>query len=395
MALGIGLALGAGLLSSVLGGNDSPSYDTSIVQPDLKPLPLQNELTSSAQQTIYANTPWMYNPWRAMDYFGSYGTPQDYSPQFTPGALPQYPVGGQGYLGNFGQGPISAGPSGFSAGGQAPAPAVPGQYSWNTYVPTQQAPQGGVQSTQGVVPQTAPAGASYAASQPQASNATAPVVNSGAYRQGSGGTSYDYGILGAGAQNPYFADQYGIFGAMGTPSQELTNQFLPDVFANPYLTGINQGLNTSNWASQAVPAAAAFNQGLYSPGMTQMEQAYAGAMADLASRNLNDTQNRIEGMFENSTSHSALAPALLDAANQANMQLNRSIGQMGTQRQSLAASAMPFSFGFPLQATQASQQSSEGLYGMANAAKFGEMSYPLSVFGSIPYAAPAILSQPN
>lgn len=203
--------------------------------------------------------------------------------------------------------------------------------------------------------------------------------------------------LNPGDQHPYTApgNPYPLIGPPSLPGQDYTNYFLPGIFQQPYTQGINQAIDTANWSGQALPNAAAFQQALYSPGMTPMEQQFLGSSAMLGARQLGDTMNRIEGMFENSSSHGSLAPALFDATNQYNQQLNQMAGQMGTQRQSLAAQSMPFTFGFPIQAYQAAQGGADGLYGMAQNAMYGDLSFPLAMFGSNPYIAPSVIAQPN
>ncbi len=194
--------------------------------------------------------------------------------------------------------------------------------------------------------------------------------------------------LNPGDQHPFAVDQWGLIGPPPGPGPEYANNFLPPLFANPFTYGIGNAMNQANWASQATPQASGFQQALYSPGMTPMEQAYLGSTAMLGARQLADTSNRIEGMFENSASHGSLAPALFEATNQYNQQLNQMAGQMGTQRQQIAAQAMPFTFGFPIQAYQAGQGMSEGLYSLGQNAMFGDFQFPLAMLGSNPVVAP-------
>lgn len=184
--------------------------------------------------------------------------------------------------------------------------------------------------------------------------------------------------------------------AAATPQMgQNPNSFLPPVFSQPYTMGIQNAQGASNWASQAMPQAAGFQQALYGPGMTPMEQTMLAASGSLGQRALVDTQNRIAGMFENNSAHSGLAPAMFNAANQFGEQMNQMAGQMGTQRQSLAAQAMPFTFGFPIQAAQAAQGMADNFYGMANNAMYGDLQFPLAVHGSTSLSAPTIIAQPS
>lgn len=173
------------------------------------------------------------------------------------------------------------------------------------------------------------------------------------------------------------------------------SQFLPGVFSQPYTSGVQAGQNIASFASQALPNISGFQQALFSPNMTPMEGMYAQAATDLGLRGLAQTQANIMGQFENSGFHSAMAPLMMNSANQFSDQINQLIGQMGTNRMGLAAQQMLPSMGFPLQALQAGQQSAEGLYGMANNAMYGDMQFPFAMYGSTPFSAPTVIAQPS
>jgi hypothetical protein len=210
------------------------------------------------------------------------------------------------------------------------------------------------------------------------------------------------GLANPGEPHPYFQpgawsaiEQGNLMGPPQMPGQEYTNTFLPPIMSQPFQQGIGTAMDMANWSGQAVPQAAGFQQALYSPGMTPMEQQYLGASAMLGGRQLADMANRIEGQFENSASHGSLAPALFDAANQYNQQLNQMAGQMGTQRQQMAASTLPFTMGFPIQAYQAAQEGAAGLYGMGQNAMYGDLQFPLAMFGSNTFTPASVIAQPN
>lgn len=169
------------------------------------------------------------------------------------------------------------------------------------------------------------------------------------------------------------------------------NAFLPQAFSAPYTGAIQQGMNLANWGAQAIPQAAGFQNALFSPGMTPLEQQFLGASGDLGLRGLAQTQANLMGQFENQGANSGIAPAMLQAANQFGAQMNQQAGQMGVQRQGLAAQALPFTMGFPLQALQSAQQGSEGLYGMAQSAMTGGLQFPLAMHGSNPFNSPTIM----
>lgn len=223
---------------------------------------------------------------------------------------------------------------------------------------------------------------------PQAGAPPSPGFNPVSGPVSTGPSAFGGPTSGYGMQNPYHIDNWPVERPPAAPTAEQTRDFFPPILSSPYVNTINNAQNQANWFGMATPAAAAFQNQLYGPGMTDMEQTYAGAAAGLGARQLGQTHNRLANMFENSTSHGNLAPAMLDATNQYNMQMNQMIGQMGTQRQQMAANLMPFTAGFPIQAGQAGMQGAQGLYDMAQNMMYGDWSFPLAVIGSNPVALP-------
>jgi len=246
---------------------------------------------------------------------------------------------------------------------------------------------------QGQTPQVgAPAPAAAPTQQAAATPATTQGVNQNYPNLSPTGTD---ATLNPGSQNPFARDNSPIMAAPGIPNQQQSNAFLPSVFRDPYLQGLNAAVQSGNWASQALPGASAFQQSLYSPGITPMEQTYLQSAAQLSNNQLSNTQANLAGMFENSASHGSLAPAMLQAANTSGAQLGQLAGQMGTQREQMATNAMPFTFGFPIQAAQAGQQSSQGLFGMGQQAMYGDLAFPMAQQGSNAFASPTVISQPG
>ena len=182
--------------------------------------------------------------------------------------------------------------------------------------------------------------------------------------------------------------------APATPTQAQSSQFLPSVFSSPYLQGINTGTQVANYSSQALPAASQFQQSLYSNQLTGANQSALGAAAQLSGNQLAQTQANIGGMFENSSNSSGIAPAMLQAANTSSAQLDQTAANMGNQQTQTAAASLPSTYSTPLNATTTAENSSSGLYSAANAAMYGDSSYPLAAIGSNTYTAPTVVAQP-
>lgn len=196
--------------------------------------------------------------------------------------------------------------------------------------------------------------------------------------------------LNPGAQQPYSNDPFAMISPQAAPGQGYAN-FLPAVFRDPYLSGMNAAAQVGTAAGAALPNLSGFQSQLYGPGLTGMEQAFMGAAGEQGLRGLNQTLNRVEAQFENSPMHGALAPAMMDAANQFAQNMMTTGSQMGTQRQTVAAQMMPSSFQVPLQAAQASQQGSEGLYNMLTQAMYGDLQYPAALYGQYPFISPTVV----
>ena len=180
-----------------------------------------------------------------------------------------------------------------------------------------------------------------------------------------------------------------------TPTTAQANAFLPSVFSSPYLQGINTGTQVANYSSQALPAASQFQQSLYSNQLTGADQSALGAAAQLSGNQLAQTQANIGGMFENSSNSSGLAPAMLQAANTSSAQLDQTAANMGISQTQTAAASLPSTYAAPTNAETAAQNSSSGLYSAANAAMYGDSSYPLAAIGSNTYTAPTVVAQPT
>lgn len=207
---------------------------------------------------------------------------------------------------------------------------------------------------------------------------------------GGAGPATSPTTLNPGAQHPFSSDPFPLIAPPAGPGSAYNN-FLPSILANPFLSGINTAAQAGTAAGMALPNAAGFHSALYGPGMTPMEQAFLSSGAELGMRGLNTALNRVDAQFENAPMHSAQAPAMFDAANQFAAQMMNTAGQMGTQRQSLAAQSMPFTFGFPMQASQHAQDSAAGLLGMATQGMFGDLNYASSLYNGYPMLSPAIV----
>jgi hypothetical protein len=110
-------------------GGGSKEANIQTVTPPTPQIPNMNEMNSVAYHRIMAGSPWLYSPYRAMDYFRNVQSTPNMQPQFGQqqmqsmggggmpqqggmggmqgggggGGLPSYPVGGNAIMGDFSQ----------------------------------------------------------------------------------------------------------------------------------------------------------------------------------------------------------------------------------------------------------------------------------------------------
>jgi hypothetical protein len=109
-------------------GGGSKEANIQTVTPPTPQIPNMNEMNSVAYHRIMAGSPWLYSPYRAMDYFRNVQSTPNMQPQFHQqqmqsmggggmpqqggmggmqggggGGMPAYPVGGNAIMGDFSQ----------------------------------------------------------------------------------------------------------------------------------------------------------------------------------------------------------------------------------------------------------------------------------------------------
>lgn len=165
----------------------------------------------------------------------------------------------------------------------------------------------------------------------------------------------------------------GLTAPTAAPSEEFQQSFTPNIFRDPFVSGINAASQSGSFAAQALPGAGAFQAGLYDPGLNAHEQSFLTAGANLGLRGLESAFNQIDSQYENTPFAASRGKQRDDAANVfANNMLQQS-SQLGLQRQQLATQNLPGAFNQPLQSNQFGQQSAAGLYNMFDTAMRGDL----------------------
>lgn len=168
----------------------------------------------------------------------------------------------------------------------------------------------------------------------------------------------------------------------GAPSAQHQQAFAPDIFRDPFVSGLNASANIGSFAAQAAPGAGMFQSSLYDPNLNAHETNFLTAGANLGLRGLESAFNQINSQYENTPFHAGRSRQMYDAANQFGDQMMRQAGDMGMQRQSLATQNLPNAFNAPLQANQYGQQSSAGLYNLFDNAMYGDLKFPFQMYTS-------------
>lgn len=168
------------------------------------------------------------------------------------------------------------------------------------------------------------------------------------------------------------------------PSLAESQQLLPDVYRQPFLSGLEAAASTGSHAAQALPGAGDFQAGLYSPTLNPMEQQFMQSSGYLGSLGLEQALNEIGQEYALDPYNMAKNKSYYDAANQFAAQMMQTGAQLGLDRMSLATQNLPNVFEFPNKAAGYGQQSAAGLYNAYEQARLGDLKYPFQFWSSYP-----------
>lgn len=178
------------------------------------------------------------------------------------------------------------------------------------------------------------------------------------------------------------------------PSEEEKSRFIPDVFKQPFMQGLEAAAATGSYASQALPGAGNFQAGLYSPTLNPMEQQFMQASGYLGSLGLEQAFNEIGQEYALDPHNMAKNKAYYDAANQFAAQMMQTGSKLGLDRMSLATQQLPNVFNFPNQAAQYGQQSAAGYYNALEQARLGDTKFPYQWASTYPIQGSTYVQPP-
>lgn len=182
----------------------------------------------------------------------------------------------------------------------------------------------------------------------------------------------------------------GAAGSGSVPTPATSNAFLPAHYTAPYYNAAGVAGNVGSELANSIPGASNFLQGVFSPNLNAFEQSYLGAGLGNALTTQEQGFNRAEAQFENSPYHSGLQQAQGDVMNQTSRDLLSTAGQMGMQRQQLAAGLAQYPFEGTMQAAMVAPSLAEREFNLANTAFSTPYQLPMSVWSGIPVPSPVV-----
>lgn len=174
-------------------------------------------------------------------------------------------------------------------------------------------------------------------------------------------------------------------------NEQVRNSFLPQNLTAPFynLAGVAGNLGTA--AGQSVQGASNFLQGAFDPNLNQFEQASLAAGNANASKLLEQSLVRAEGQSENSPYHGAIGQVQGEVANQYARDALQQAGNMGIQREQLAAGLANTPFNQTLQAAQVGPSTAERLFNLGNAQQQAALQEPEAIYSQIPLASQTLI----
>lgn len=173
---------------------------------------------------------------------------------------------------------------------------------------------------------------------------------------------------------------------------DTRNNFLAPNYTAPYYNAAAVAGNIGTMLGQSAPGAASFLQQQFDPSLNNFEQAYLGAGLGNALTTQAQGFNRQEAQFENTPFHSGLEQAQGDVMNQTSRDLLSTAGQMGMQRQQLAAGLVQYPFEGSLQASMVAPNLAEREFNLASAAFGQPQQSAMQMWTGFPLPSPAVVT---
>lgn len=174
-------------------------------------------------------------------------------------------------------------------------------------------------------------------------------------------------------------------------TQDTRRNFLDPTLTAPYYNTAAVLGNVGSLAGQAMPNASGFMSDLFSPNLTQMEQSFLTAGTENALKAMKTGLSRIDDQYENNPFADSRVREQGEMINQYARDLLGTAGQMGTQRQTVAAQSMATPFNLTSGAAQGITEQNERLFNLANAAYAQPYGQANATYSQIPISAPSII----
>lgn len=191
--------------------------------------------------------------------------------------------------------------------------------------------------------------------------------------------------------NPNTQDYHaGIVG--NANPREGTSSFIQQDIANPYFDRQNLATTTASFGAQSIPGAAMFQNQLFNPGFSPMEDAFMQNEAARQQRALNPAMARMQAQFGGTPFHSGMLNSFRELGEGMGLNLGNQALQLGVNRQGLAANAAGRIMGSPLDAAAQAQGATSDVANLTTNLFNSMYALPLAAANQSPIIAPSVIS---
>lgn len=160
---------------------------------------------------------------------------------------------------------------------------------------------------------------------------------------------------------------------------------------DPYQANQNMASTIASFGAQAIPGAAAFQQGLFQPGFNATENAFLNSEGERQTRLLNSQMAQLGNKFGGTPFHSGYLNSARELGAEAASNLGQTAQSLAINRQGLAAQAAQRILGSPMQATEQAQNVVPSMLGMISNINNAPLQAGLGYLNGSPIMAPTII----
>lgn len=185
----------------------------------------------------------------------------------------------------------------------------------------------------------------------------------------------------------------GLMNNLSDPARLQSNRFFGNnpSLTDPFQAHQNMASQIASFGAQAVPGAAAFQQGLFTPGFNAAENAFMNSEGERQSRLLNQQMAGLGNKFSGTPFHSGYLNMSREMGAEAASNLGQAAQNLAVNRQGLAAQAAQRILGSPTQATEQAQNVPSSLLQLITQLQQAPLQAGVSYLSNTPIMAPTII----